>query len=121
MNSASFGSAGRDIIVDRVHGRHLREQYHSEVRRLSRYREGSSDDELLTEISRDICQYLVAWKELNSQLQLRPKSPIDYTMGHHLLQWKARRITDLLVDWKMAKKGRSTGAFVTHFTNRWSN
>lgn len=119
--SASFGSVGLEITVDRVHGRHLRQQYHSELRRLDRYRDGDGDDELLAEIDRNICQYLVAWKELKSYLQLRPKSPIDYTMGHHLLQWKARRITDLLVDWKIAKKGRSTGAFIAHFANRWTN
>ena len=73
------------------------------------------------EIDLDIQQYLAAWKELKLLLQLRPKSPIDHTMGHLLFQWKARRIVDLLADWKVVKKGRSKGAFPCHFTNRWTN
>ncbi len=88
---------GLEVIVDRVHGRHLREQHQAEVQRLDRYRKGS-DDDILREIDSDIHQYLVAWKDLKLALQLRPVSPIDHTMGHHLLQWKARRIVDLLAD-----------------------
>lgn len=118
--SASFGSVALDVTVDRIHGRRLREQYHYEVRRLERYRSRLNDDEILAEIDHDICQYFATWMELKVFLQLRPKSPIDHTMGHLLLQWKARRITDLLADWKVAKKGCSKGAFMTHFTDRWS-
>ena len=119
VSAASFGEVGLEVTIDRIHGRRLREQYHFEDRRVQRYRE-TSNDAILAEIDRDICQYLAAWKELKNLLQLRPKSPIDHTMGHLLLQWKARCITDLLADWKVLKKGGSISTFSLHFSNRWS-
>lgn len=119
ISSASLGSVGLEVIIDRVHGRHLREQYQDEARRLERYR-NADDDDILKEIDCDVHRYLAAWNTLRLALQLRPESPIDHTMGHHLLQWKARRIVDLLNDWKVVKKGRSQSTFSLHFSNRWS-
>ena len=116
---ASFGTNGLELVVDRVHGWRLRAQYHSEARRIQHY-ETASDDDILAEIDRDIQANLKAWKELNSMLQIRPASPVDHAMGHHLLQWKARRLVDLLEDWKVVKKGRSNRAFYLHFARRWS-
>lgn len=116
---ASFGTNGLELVVDRLHGWRLRAQLHFETWRLRQYEE-SSDDEILAGIDRDIQANLRAWKELSLMLQMRPDSPVDHTMGHHLLQWKARHIVDLLADWKVLKKGRVNRPFNTHFINRWS-
>ena len=120
----SSGESNRtlSVIIERAHGRRLREQYQSESLRLQRFNDGT-DDDILTEIDRDINTYLTSWNELDAILRA-PSSDqmahIDLIMGKHLLQWKARRVVDLLADWKAAKKGRSKQAFKVLFSNRWS-
>lgn len=96
----------------------MREQYQHEARRLRCY-EKSSDTQILQEIDRNIHTYLTSWHELKNILKTLPPSDVDHTMGKHLMQWKARRVVDLLEDWKMVKKGCVNDSFTCLFTTRW--
>lgn len=114
-----IGTAKLEWIVERVHGRRLREQHQHEVRRLQRY-DKLSDTEFMQEIDRDINTYLTSWHELRRILKTLPSnSHMDRTMGESLMQWKARRVVDLLEDWKVVKKGRADSQFICHFNTRW--
>ncbi|KAF8170554.1 hypothetical protein BJ912DRAFT_933217 [Pholiota molesta] len=114
----TIAGGGLEAIVDRVHGRRHLEQRQHEAQRLQRYNKGT-DDQILAEIGRDINTYLTSWNELRNILKTMPYSDIDHTMGEHLKHWKARRVVDLLQDWKVVKKGRANGAFECHYANRW--
>ncbi|KAF8170967.1 hypothetical protein BJ912DRAFT_933030 [Pholiota molesta] len=114
----SIGGGGLDAIIDRVHGRRLREQYQYEACRLQRY-EKSTDTQILQEIDRDIHTYLTSWEELKHILDGTNLSHVDRKMGEHQMQWKARRVVDLLEDWKAVKKGRVDYAFTCLYTARW--
>lgn len=118
MPDGSIGNGRLEAIVEQVHGRRLREQYQHEVRRLRHY-EISSDTQILEEIDRDINTYLTTWNELKRILRTLPPSHINHTMGEHLLQWKARRIVDLLEDWRVVKQGRVNHNFTCLFNTRW--
>jgi hypothetical protein len=118
MPDGSIGNGRLEAIVEQVHGRRLREQYQHEVRCLRCY-EISSDTQILEEIDRDINTYLTTWNELKHILRTLPPSHINHTMGEHLLQWKARRIVDLLEDWRVVKQGRVNHNFTCLFHTCW--
>ena len=78
-----------------------------------------SESIFLQEIHAEITKWVQEWSELNKLLKTSNLLNVDLRMGKGLLEWKARRVMDLLVDWKAAKKGQDSNKFITLYTDRW--
>jgi hypothetical protein len=105
-------------FLDLIQGRRRRAQYQYEELRLGRYR-NTSNPVFLQEIHSEITKLVSEWLELNKLLKTTNLTDIDSTMGRSLLEWKARRVVDLIADWKAVKKGRDGDDFIILYTNRW--
>ena len=73
----------------------------------------------LQEIHAEISKYILEWTTLNKLLKTTILAHVDSAMGRTLLEWKARRVMDLLGDWKAVKKGQDSDEFIILYSNRW--
>ena len=105
-------------FLELIQGRRLHAQYQYEELRLVRYKT-MSEPVFLQEIHAEITKWVLEWSELNKLLKTTAFSDVDCKMGRSLLEWKARRVMDLLADWKAAKKGRNGDQFIILYSNRW--
>lgn len=112
---ATYGMSG---FLKLLQGRRFRAQHQYEEDRLVRYKI-MSESVFLQEIHAEITKWVQEWSELNKLLKTSNLLNVDLRMGKGLLEWKARRVMDLLADWKAAKKGRDSNKFITLYTDRW--
>jgi len=118
-HSSSLSTAcGMPGFLELIQGRRLHAQYQYEELRLVRYKT-MSEPVFLQEIHAEITKWVLEWSELNKLLKTTAFSDVDCKMGRSLLEWKARRVMDLLADWKAAKKGRNGDQFIILYSNRW--
>jgi len=101
-----------------IQGRRRHAQYQYEELRLVRYR-NMSNLVFLQEIHSEITKLVLEWSKLNKLLKATNLTDFDSTMGRSLLEWKARRVMDLIADWKAVKKGCDGNNFVILYTNHW--
>ncbi len=93
-------------ICHALHGRRMRLHHELDLARV-KYLTSDTHDDLYREVHRDLIHLLDQAIKLKGILQQFKLSEVDFTMGVHLLQWKARRILALSEDWKALKKGDS--------------
>jgi len=100
----------------KLHGRRMRLQLELENARLPRFNRLPLED-FMAEVHTDLLHYLMQCRELKDTLKSLKAPGIDYTLGAHLLQWKARRVVSLVEDWKGLKQGNYK--FLTVYSDRW--
>ncbi|KIM37572.1 hypothetical protein M413DRAFT_30770 [Hebeloma cylindrosporum] len=98
--STTYGMSG---FLELIQGRRLRAQYQYEELRLVRYKT-ASEQVFLQEINAEIAKWVLEWSELNKLLKTARFVDVDCKLGRSLLDWKARRVMDLLADWKAFSK-----------------
>lgn len=113
-----LGKASIEALIERLHGRQYRYQKHQEITRISRFRSAECINDTFQEIAQDINSLFAEWKILRALLKTFPEESLDHTVGHLHMQWKSRRVLDLLEDWKALKKDGIDG-FMTVYCNRW--
>ena len=99
-----------------LHGRRLRLQLELENSRLTRFNRLPLE-EFMAEVHGDLVEHLTQCKNLKEHLKQFTALSTDHIMGTHLLQWKARRVIDLGVDWKALKQGNFK--FLSVYGDRW--
>jgi len=99
-----------------LHGRRMCLQLDLENSRLAHFNR-LPREEFMAEIHGDLVDHLTQCKDLRKLLNQFEALSTDHIMGTHLLQWKARRVVDLVVDWKALKHDQFK--FVTVYGDRW--
>lgn len=117
-SSQSLSKSNLQALVERLHARQYLLQKHHEMDRISRFRSATCVDNCLEEIARDIDSLIAEWKILRALITGFSEATVDHTVGALHMQWKARRVVNLLEDWKAFKKSGIDG-FLEVYCERW--
>jgi len=107
---------GVEDTSDALHGHRHRLQLEFENERLVQYKQLPTAA-FMEGVFRNLLETLADAKELKTVVKRFKSSKIDFVMGSHLLQWKARRIISLVKDWKALKAGNDR--FIIEYTEQW--